>query len=127
MADRQRTFRKRVTVGAACGLCLLVIFTFWAFWSKMVLLGLVLLVVTVAALERVLHSEYVITEGMLVVRYGRFAREKRVKLADIKSYRRMKASFGLGHYLLITYGDNRLLAVEPVDERAFLKELEVRE
>ena len=39
----------------------------------------------------------------------------------------MRNNFGLSHYLLIKYGADRLIAVQPQQEQAFMEELMKRQ
>ena len=117
-----RTFHHRFTLGALCGILLLACLIFWLLWTKAVAAALVLVAFEVALVERTLHSAYVFTNDSLLVRRGRFARERRIPLDSIVSCRPMTTTFGLVHYLLIGYGAQRhMLAVQPENEAEFVR------
>ncbi len=119
-----RTFHHRFTLGAKCGLVLLAALTIYLFWEKEVLLGSLVVVFTVLVMERVLHSEYVFREGFLEIHRGRFARRKSIPLMEITSCRPMNTTFGMVHYLLIGYGNQRFVAVQPEQEASFVAHLQ---
>lgn len=96
---------------------------FYCFWVKSFFTGLLLVVAIVVAIERALHSDYVLGDGKLVINKGRFAKRQEIALSDIRACRPMTTNFGLGHYLLIEYGDNRLVGVEPQNEQSFVVQL----
>ncbi len=118
-----RTFHHRFTLGAKGGIITFVVLAFYFFWVKSFVLGLLLTVMAVLIMERVLHSEYVLADGKLIIRRGRFAKSRAIALRGIKSCRPMTTTFGLVHYLLIEYGDNKLVVVEPEQEQAFVEQL----
>ncbi len=118
-----RTFQHRLTLGALGGIGILLLLTFYFFWVKAFVLGLVLTVAVVLFIERMLHSDYVFGDGKLVINKGRFARRTEIALSDIKACRPMTTTFGMAHYLLIEYGDDKLVAVEPKNEQSFVAQL----
>lgn len=118
-----RTFQHRLTLGALGGIGILLLLTFYFFWVKAFVLGLVLTVAVVLFIERMLHSDYVLGDGKLVINKGRFARRTEIALNDIKACRPMTTTFGMAHYLLIEYGDDKLVAVEPKNEQSFVAQL----
>lgn len=115
-----RTFQHRFTVGAKSGIIVLALLAFYLFWSKSVVAALVVVVPLVAVIERVLHSCYVVREDDLVIHRGRFLRDLSIPLDTIRSIRPMTTTWGLVHYLLIEYGDQRLVSVEPQQEQNFV-------
>ena len=116
-----RTFHHRFSVFSICGVVLFGAISFWLFWQKWVVLGLLMALVCVVLLERVLHSEYVFRGDRLIVYHGRFARKKEVALADIVGYRPVTTTFGLTHFLLLGLKGERILMVQPDNEQAFVK------
>lgn len=119
-----RTFYHRVTVGAVCGIVLLLALSLYAFWTKEVILGLALAVGLVMVAERALHSQYTLGDGRLTIHRGRLAKDKAIPVGEITSCRPMTSAFGLSHYLLITYGGGKKLeALQPANEKAFAEAL----
>lgn len=96
----------------------------YCFWSKAAIPGALLVVLTVLVMERVLHSEYVFRDGFLEIDRGRFFRKKAIPLMEITSCRPMTTTFGMVHYLLIGYGNGRLVAVQPEQEASFVSFLQ---
>ena len=104
-----RSFHHRTTLGAVCGIVLFLLLAVYAFWIKNVILGLLMAFLLIVLTERTLHSEYVISDGKLIID---------------NSCRPMTSVFGLVRYLLITYGsDNVMVSVQPANEIAFVATL----
>ncbi|MGI6232467.1 MAG: PH domain-containing protein [Prevotella sp.] len=116
----QRTFHHRFTLGAKCALLLCGAGAFYLFWMRAVLLGLVVCIIFIMIMERVLHSEYIIDNGSLLIRRGRFAKDTLVALTDIQHCRLMRTNFGLSRFLVLETRQGRLLMVEPENEQAFI-------
>ena len=108
-----RSFHHRITLGAGCGIILCLVAAFWLFWVKMVVLGALMALVVILMCERVFHTEYILYDDRLVIRRGRLSRDKTIALCDITHCRMVSVNFGLSHYLLIQYGDDRMVCVEP--------------
>lgn len=121
-----RTFQHRFTIGAKSGIIVLSLLALYLFWQKSVMAALVVVVALVAVIERVLHSCYVVSEEDLIIHRGRFLRDIRVPLSAIRSIRPMTTTWRLVHYLLIEYGEGKLIGVEPHDEDSFLNCLRKR-
>ena len=115
-----RSFHHRITLGAGCGIILCLVAAFWLFWVKMVILGAFMALGVIWMCERVLNTEYILYKDKLVIRRGRLSRDKTIALCDIIHCRVVSVNFGLSHYLLIQYGDDRMTYVEPQNEAAFM-------
>lgn len=115
-----RSFHHRITLGAGCGIILCLVAAFWLFWVKMVILGALMALGVIWMCERVLNTEYILYADKLVIRRGRLSRDKTIALCDITHCRVVSVNFGLSHYLLIQYGDDRMTYVEPQNEVAFM-------
>ena len=69
-----------------------------------------------AEVERLIHSEFVVTDdGRLVVRRGRLSKEKVVPLTDITELKELKMLWGMGSYILVRYGVNRYITLQPAN------------
>lgn len=120
-----RSFHHRTTVGAVCGILLFLLLALYAFWIKNAVVGLIMAFLLIILVERTLHSEYVISDGKLIIDKGKLSRSKVVELNEIHDCKPMTSVFGLVHYLLLTYGaSNRLLSVQPQNEAAFVATLQ---
>lgn len=117
-----RTFHHRITVGAVCGIVLLLALSFYAFWIKAVVVGLLLVLALVLVAESALRTEYVFSGDKLIICRGRLSRNTTIELRTVTSCRPMTTVFGLVRYLLITCGaDGRVVSVQPDNEAAFVK------
>lgn len=72
-----RTFNHRVMPLEWCAIILFLMGTLYGFWHRsnpaLVVLGVLFLVLTTIALDRALHTSYVITDKQLIVKQGRVA------------------------------------------------------
>lgn len=122
-----RTFHHRFTIGAACGIILLLLLSAYAFWIKSPILGCLMALALILVAERSLHKEYIFREDKLIIYNGRLAKTKTINLNEVTSCRPLSNVFGLVHYLLISYGDgNHVEAVQPDNENAFVECLRKR-
>lgn len=123
----RRSFHHRFTIGAACGIVLLLALAIYAFWVKSIGLGVMMALLLTIVAERTLHTEYAIDDDKLTINKGRLAKELTIDLAAITACHPMTTVFGMVRCLVITYGsDNRLVAVQPCNERAFVELLRKR-
>lgn len=119
-----RSFHHRTTLGAVCGIVLFLLLAVYAFWIKNVIVGLLMVFLLVILTERTLHSQYVISDGKLVIDNGKLSKTKVIMISQINSCRPMTSVFGLVRYLLITYGaTDAMVSVQPVNEAAFVAAL----
>lgn len=92
---------------------------------------MLLIFVVVGMVERVLNTNYKFTENergeVLLINNGRFSRTKELLLNEIIKCRRVKVSFGFSQYLLLEYGMNKIVGVQPDNMEEFLKELKKRQ
>lgn len=126
-----RIFHRSLTIPTICGIVLFSLLAFYMFWIKAALLGMLLMFVVVGMVERVLNTNYKFTENergeVLLISNGRFSRTKELLLNEIVECRRVKVSFGLSQYLLLEYGMNKIVGVQPDNMEEFLKELKKRQ
>lgn len=111
-------------MGSKCGVILFISLAIYLFWIKSAITGCVFIALSVLVIERVLHSEYVFSDDTLTVYRGRFAKSKTIRLNQIRSCRPITTTFGLSHYLLLEYGEEQYVAVEPEQEASFIKYLQ---
>lgn len=133
----QRTFHHRLTLGSLCGLVLFSLLVIYLFWIKLVVLGLLVVNVIFGMIERILHTTYTFIRTkpidrdeemeFLLINRGRFSTKQQIALCDVVKCVPMRNNFGLSHYLLIKYGADRLIAVQPQQEQAFMEELMKRQ
>ena len=126
-----RTFQHRVTPSALVSILLLAFLTLYFFWHRggfHVIIALILLVTTTLVIERVIHTTYTLTDdGFLEIYQGRFSGVRRLPLTDIVSVEVKKPFLGLANYVLIMYGANHFVSVQPDNEEAFIREIKKRQ
>lgn len=99
-----------------------------AFWCMKAIIGLVIALGLIVAIERIIHSTYTLAaDGKLVVYHGRFYKGKTIPLTDITDVE-LKRSSGLGGmmastYVLVHYGEGKLLSLVPVKPEEFINAL----
>lgn len=122
-----RTFQHRFTLGAACGIVLLLLATLYAFWMLKPVVGVLLALGLVMVMEQSLHKQYIFRDDKLIIDNGRLMKNRVIALSQISSCRPMITTFGMVHYLLISYGAaNKVVAVQPRNEQAFINCLRQR-
>lgn len=122
-----RTFRRKITIGMWSGLILFALLTLYLLWQKQAIGGVVAAVLFVLLMEQALHSTYVFKGGELIVNRGRFLKCRQIAVSQISRCTRQRSWMGLGSYLLMEYGDGKLIALEPKEEQSFLAELRKRQ
>ena len=106
----------------------LALFFFWQRTGVAALLGMTLFAFTAVVVERLVHTEYVLTgDGRLVVRRGRWLKEKNIPLADITEVKEVGAMFGFVKYVLVSYGAGHHVALQPANAGAFIGEMAKRQ
>lgn len=125
-----RTFHQRFSLASKIAVLLATSLAFYLFWNKMFIFGVIVAFAVVVMVERVSHSSYTFVEKegeqWLVVNHGRFSKTKTIRIAEVLKLTPMKTSFGMSHYLLMLYGNNHLMSLQPADEQSFCKELQRR-
>ena len=122
-----RTFQHRFTLGAACGIVLLLLATLYAFWMLKPVVGVLLALGLVMVMEQSLHKQYIFRDDKLIIDNGRLMKNRVIALSQISSCRPMTTTFGMVHYLLISDGAaNTVVAVQPRNEQAFINCLRQR-
>lgn len=103
---------------------------FFLFWQRngwAALLGMAVFAVCAVEVDRLVHSEYVVTDdGHLMVRHGRLARGKVIPITDIVEVKEEKMRWGMGHYVLVRYGANRYVTMQPSNTHSLADTLKHR-
>lgn len=122
-----RTFHHRFTLGAACGIILLLVLAVYSFWIKSPILGCLMSLGLILIAERSLHKKYIFSGDKLIIYNGRLAKTKTISLSQINSCKPMTNVFGLVRFLVIFYDDNKKVeSVQPDNESAFVECLKKR-
>lgn len=132
-----RTFHKRFTFPAKCGVGVFLLLAGYFFWMKIAILGILVAIIVVGMIERILNTTYTMKRvkpidrdeemEFLIVNEGRFSHNTTIPICDIVSVERIKTAWGLDHCLVIEYGANHLASVQPDNEDAFVNEVYKRQ
>ena len=121
-----RIFHARITWGLVVAMLSDAVVTIWAFWIKQALLGIIFLMMLIVLIERAIHTTYTLTtDGKLIIYNGRFMKGKEIDLKDIHKVERF--SNWLTHGVVVHYGEDRFVPLQPVNEEEFLKQLKIIE
>ncbi|MDR0893319.1 MAG: PH domain-containing protein [Mediterranea sp.] len=126
-----RIFHARIVWYQYFLLTVLTINAVGAFWVKAAMIGLIFALLLLVIIERIIHTTYTVTANDdLVVYVGRFARKRIIPIVDITAierYRSMKfGRFSVANYLLISYGNNKFVALMPTKEAEFIELMQER-
>lgn len=123
-----RIFHVKITAGTYLFLILFTAIMIFAFWYMQSMVGLVMALALIVTIESVIHSTYTLTtEGKLVVYRGRFLKTINIPFAEITDVE-LKTSAGFGgvmtsQYVLVHYGNKKLLSLVPVKPTEFINAL----
>ena len=93
----------------------------------MVILGFLLIIVTVRAVDRAIHTKYVLTnDGVLKVKIGRIGKTTHIPLTDVKTIEKRPFAFRLGYYALIELMNGSVVSVQPDNVDSFMSALQKR-
>lgn len=136
MGMTDRTFHKRFTVPAKCGVVIFALLAGYFFWQKVAIIGIFVAIIIVGMIERILNTTYTLKRvkpidrdeemDFIVIDEGRFSSKKTVPVCDIVSVTPMKTCWGLDHALVIEYGNKRLVSLQPDNEDGLIREVEKR-
>ncbi|MEE3384752.1 MAG: PH domain-containing protein [Prevotella sp.] len=121
----KRTFEHRVSWAEIAGTAVLALVAFWFLWHRTtvnVIVGCVFAMVAVAAIDRLLHTSYIIEDGTLTISRGHLGKKKTVKLSEIDRVEKVKTLFT--HYVLVEYSGMKHAAISTINEDAFIKTIE---
>ena len=104
---------------------------FFCLWHRtnmlMVILGFLLIIVTVRAVDRAIHTKYVLTnDGVLKVKIGRIGKTTHILLTDVKTIEKRPFAFRLGYYALIELMNGSVVSVQPDNVDSFMSALQKR-
>ena len=104
---------------------------FFCLWHRtnmlMVILGFLLIIVTVRAVDCAIHTKYVWTnDGVLKVKIGRIGKTTHIPLTDVKTIEKRPFAFRLGYYALIELMNGSVVSVQPDNVDSFMSALQKR-
>lgn len=122
-----RLFNAKIELGSWVLLAAVLGVTIYIMWATRngIAICVMLLLLTVM-IERIIHTNYTVTpDGRLIIHTGRFAKDKVVPLATVKSVERVAAMRLFGHSfrscVVIECMDGRIFSVIPKEEEKFVK------
>ena len=126
-----RTFQHKVTVNDMGAIVVFSLGAFFCLWHRtnmlMVILGFLLIIVTVRAVDRAIHTKYVLTnDGVLKVKIGRIGKTTHIPLTDVKTIEKRPFAFRLGYYALIELMNGSVVSVQPDNVDGFMSALQKR-
>ena len=121
-----RVFQSKTDFGSYLLLAFALTATVWSMWNKTGLIYGPCIVLVALIVERIIHTQYVITEsGKLIIQRGRLAKEKSIVLQSIARIDQVcRFHIGgkpFGQYLIIVLGSGEQVAVRPKNETAFVE------
>ena len=119
-----RTFQHKVTVNDLGAILVFGLGAFFCWWHRtsgmMVVLGFVLIVVTLRAVDRAIHTSYVLTDDdQLRIKTGRIGQTKCFSISDIRSLEKHPFAFHIGYYILIELVNGNTISVQPDNVDSF--------
>lgn len=126
-----RTFQHKVTINDMAAIGLFALAAFFCLWNRtnslMVILGFILIIVTIRATDRAIHTKYILTDDdILKVNTGRVGRTKTILLCEVKAIEKRPFAFHLGEYALIEMKNGRVVSLQPDNLDSFLSTMNKR-
>ena len=91
------------------------------------LFGLVMMLLGAAAVDRMIHSAYVMTpDNRLVISRGRLAKPLVINIDEIVAVRPVRGALLIAPHIIIEYGMGHVTSVQPADATGFIKEVKRR-
>ena len=119
-----RTFNHRVMALEWCAILLFIFGTLYGFWNRenvaLVILGAMFLVLTTMALDRALHTSYIVSDEKLHIKRGRLTKEKCINIAEMISIRELPLAFRIGSYILLELKNGKVESVQPDNKEVFI-------
>lgn len=120
-----KIFHARVAWYHYVTLAMLAAAIIWSFNVQSVMAAL-FMIATVVLIEKIIHTTYTVTtDGKLVIYRGRFSRKTTIGIKEITSLKADRSMnfgrFHLSEFVLVGYGDEKYLSLEPVKVREFME------
>lgn len=125
-----KIYHQRFTLAAKSFITVITLFAVYLFWFKSVahvIVGVMVVLMLVAVIESVIHTTYKITsDNKLIIDRGRLSKKQIFPISDIVKISRRETKFKLSHYILIEYGVDKCVSLQPEDENALMDEIKKR-
>ena len=106
---------------------LLAVYLFWFKSIAHIIVGVMVVLMLVSIIESVIHTTYTITsDDKLIIERGRLFKKRILPIGDIVKISRRETKFKLSHYILIEYGADKCVSLQPEDEDALMEEIKKR-
>ena len=106
---------------------LLAVYLFWFKSIAHIIVGVMVVLMLVSIIESVIHTTYKITsDDKLIIERGRLFKKRILPIGDIVKISRRETKFKLSHYILIEYGADKCVSLQPENEDALIKEKKKR-
>ena len=121
-----RTFHSRTRWDQLIYILILGLLCLYMLWIKQAILATLVSILLLIIIERVINTSYTITQDqLLIIKRGRFSKEKTIKLDDINDLEiRRSARFGsvsVINYVLITYNKSKYIGITPTKPNKFVE------
>lgn len=120
-----RTFQHKTTITDAGAIMIFAFGALACLWhrtnSLMVVLGVILIIVTLRAVDKAIHTSYRLSDDdHLKIKTGHIGRALTIKLESIKTVDKRPLAFRLGDYVILELKDGRVVSLQPDNVESFL-------
>ena len=125
-----KIYHQRFTLAAKSFITVVTLLAVYLFWFKSIahiIVGVMVVLMLVSIIESVIHTTYKITsDDKLFIERGRLFKKRILPIGDIVKISRRETKFKLSHYILIEYGADKCVSLQPEDEDALMEEIKKR-
>ena len=125
-----KIYHQRFTLAAKSFITVVTLLAVYLFWFKSIahiIVGVMVVLMLVSIIESVIHTTYKITsDDKLIIERGRLFKKRILPIGDIVKISRRETKFKLSHYILIEYGADKCVSLQPEDEDALMEEIKKR-
>ena len=122
-----KIYHQRFTLAAKSFITVITLLAVYLFWFKSIahiIVGVMVVLMLVSIIESVIHTTYKITsDDKLIIERGRLFKKRILPIGDIVKISRRETKFKLSHYILIEYGADKCVSLQPEDEDALMEEI----
>ncbi|MBP7984813.1 MAG: PH domain-containing protein [Bacteroidaceae bacterium] len=122
-----KIYHQRFTLAAKSFITVVTLLAVYLFWFKSIahiIVGVMVVLMLVSIIESVIHTTYKITsDDKLIIERGRLFKKRILPIGDIVKISRRETKFKLSHYILIEYGADKCVSLQPEDEDALMEEI----
>lgn len=112
-----RTFHSKVRIDQIIYLILLTALCFFLIWEQQAILSTIIGLLMVVLIERIIHTEFILSDSVITINKGRFTKSKSIEYNDIVDVEiKTTTKFGsryLMKYILLTLKDKKYVGITP--------------